>query len=481
MDMKKKKITNFIRFSSQYNIDPKKLDDLGVFDPILTIDTQLYIDPLLLKDSTESIFSNKGFTKLNVFFEDIFKIIKGSLKNKNANNALWREAERKLHTKEIPGICLGYGISSITGRNLDREKRKIILNSARDIIEAGLDDPDFFNLIPLIEKGIGADTISDLTSYIIEDEIIEYTKKILDQLGIVTDKYIYKGKSHYMLMNMNINKIIPILLLPKHILRDLPIATDFEEISSVSAHNSLLRKKFNKLLGDKWYNVFKAQDKVEIKKTLLADKELSEVLLNELKRNSKSYDFKNDPNYSLYFDRIIDNAVKKDPIVFTLDHNYTSSDINQIVKVIIHQFQFLVEKKGINKLFYEKDNKPKHEEVLQLVFFLVAYSYCKSNDISISPEVDCGRGLIDFKFSKGFKKEVIVELKKSTNDIMKGYDKQLEIYKDSEETEFGHYVIIDVGRIGKKYEKLIKYSNTLTETRSEIYYVDALLKDSASK
>lgn len=115
-------------------------------------------------------------------------------------------------------------------------------------------------------------------------------------------------------------------------------------------------------------------------------------------------------------------------------------------------------------------------------FFSVAYSYCKANNIDINPEMDTGTGYVDFKFSQGFSKRLIVEIKNSYNpNIINGYKIQLEAYKRSEETCFGYYLIIDVGELGQKLEKLLKLYTVDGNKKSEIIYIDEKLKVSASK
>ena len=49
-------------FSDHFNIDKDKLKELGVFDPILNFDTKLFIDPLLLKKSSNETIRNSAKT-----------------------------------------------------------------------------------------------------------------------------------------------------------------------------------------------------------------------------------------------------------------------------------------------------------------------------------------------------------------------------------------------------------------------------------
>ena len=117
-----------------------------------------------------------------------------------------------------------------------------------------------------------------------------------------------------------------------------------------------------------------------------------------------------------------------------------------------------------------------------MIFFAVAYNYCKANNIDVNPEMDTGNGNVDFKFSQGFDKRVIVEIKNSYNyNISSGFKTQLKTYKESEETCYGFYLIINVGNLGRKLDDLLKIYESDDDKKSEIYYVDARIKPSASK
>jgi hypothetical protein len=144
----------------------------------------------------------------------------------------------------------------------------------------------------------------------------------------------------------------------------------------------------------------------------------------------------------------------------------------------------LIEQNGLNDSLWHK-GKPLVERYSQLLFFAVAYSYCKANNLDISPEVDSGNGQVDFKFSGGFKQRVLVEVKLSNHGkVVPGYALQLEAYKAAEETTRAIYLVIDVGKIGTKAKRLIGLRNEAAargDPISDIEFVDAKPKPPASK
>ena len=97
----------------------------------------------------------------------------------------------------------------------------------------------------------------------------------------------------------------------------------------------------------------------------------------------------------------------------------------------------MVENKGLWKELWDENGKPRKEKASQRLFFAVAYSYCKANNIDLTPEADSGNGPVDFKLSQGFDSKLVVEVKLSTNGrLVHGYEKQLEIYKKAFLVEF---------------------------------------------
>ncbi|MFT6347005.1 MAG: hypothetical protein ACJA02_001252 [Myxococcota bacterium] len=98
-------------FSNQFNIDKSKLKELGVFDPILNFDTKVFVDPLLLKKSSNEIIKNSAQT-----FDDFFITLLHLLKiSQQEGDKPWRQAGRIVKFPEYKYTCIGYGSDSING------------------------------------------------------------------------------------------------------------------------------------------------------------------------------------------------------------------------------------------------------------------------------------------------------------------------------------------------------------------------------
>ena len=129
-------------------------------------------------------------------------------------------------------------------------------------------------------------------------------------------------------------------------------------------------------------------------------------------------------------------------------------------------------------------SSPKSDKAAQLVYFGVADSYCKANDIDISPEVHSGGGPVDFKFSTRYSGRLLVEIKLSKGTAEHGYKEQLETYKTAAQTDGALFLVINVGGMGSKLTKINKLRQERIEKgerASDIIVVDATRKLSASK
>lgn len=466
------KIKNPKRFSDAFNIDEKVLKDQGLLNPLLNVDTKLFVDPLLLVKSSNSIISGEGYNQYIKYFENIIKLLK---KSKRVGDEAWKASKILLMIEEVQGTSLGYGVGSTTGRKLPNKILDKIIVTAKEIVDIGIDDPELFILLPLIQEGIGPDLISDFTTSIIEPQLLKLTIEFAKENNLPISEYDHPklGKIEC-LMNPLVN--IPVLLLPSDILSKLPTASDWSGVRDASCFNHYLRRRVNNFIAEIWTKKAK-KDKERFKDELLKDKTKFEEMVRFIKELSpKPYNLEKDEKGLLLWHEWLEKTSVEYPFELETPEKNVYS-LGAFVGKIIKQYQFLIEERGLNKLLW-KDGKRVPEKVSQMLLFAVSYSYCKANDIDINTEVDAGTGLIDFKFSYGFSKRIIVEVKLTTNDIVHGYMRQLEIYKDSEETSIGYFIVIDVGSVGKKLDNLRRLENL---NLSEIIVIDGNLKLSASK
>ena len=215
-----------VLFSDFFNIDLDQFESLSVFNPTLNVDTKLFIDPLLLENSSIELINANANSRLTAYFENIITLLKAS---SSFGDLPWREADRRMEFHEIPGTCLGYGAATIRGSAFGKKLRGNLLNTAKQIISLGIEDPKLFILLPLLENDVGPDRISDMATKIILPELAEYTLQIAQKFSIKTEHYEFEGQTYSLPRNPLEQNNIPIILVPKDILSKLPVASDWSE------------------------------------------------------------------------------------------------------------------------------------------------------------------------------------------------------------------------------------------------------------
>jgi hypothetical protein len=477
------RVKNPKTLSSHFVIDRVKLDRLGVLDPTLAIDTKLFIDPLLFQHSAHPELYGSAVAQYRRHFENVIKFLAAT---RTLEDVAWRSARRLLEFHEIRGTCLGYGAASIHGSGFGPELTDRLLRVGKEIVDLGIRDPDLFPAMALFEADIGPDRISDMATNVIRGALVAFNERILREVGITSEEFEVRGTPGHFLRNPFQDQRTPIILVPKDILRALPIAKDWDGVADAASKNEALRKRVNEHIGHIWASKTK-RDKQELRAEALASKAAFQVLLDAIHRvPPRAYSVDADPDGLIKWAHVAKQFANGFPLDLLAFRRLRDIDaVNDLVGRIVEKFLQLIEHNGLNKELYKENGEPRHEATAQRLFFAIAHCYCEANNIDISPEVDTGTGQVDFKISKGFEAKVLVEIKLSTNpNIVHGYETQLETYKQSERTMRAYYIVIDVGRLGKKDEHLVKVRNKASaqgEPLSELVFIDGTLKASASK
>jgi hypothetical protein len=480
------KIRNPILFSKHFDIDPQHVADCGTFDPVLNGDTKLFIDPMLLEHTSNEQFAIKSRKAFNDYFEIVIKLIAGS---KERGDAAWKAAERKLQFPEVPFTCLGYGASTIRGSGGGSAQTSKLVQTASQIIDLGVADPDLFVAMALIEDGIGPDRISDMTTKVILATLIEHTASVCKKLHVPTVPMTFMLSNGERFngdlpRNPFDSASGPVILVPRDILRELPVATDWDSVGDAASKNAALRTDLNERIAEIWMAKTK-RDKAAIRDRALSSDASFLDLLDLLKGiPATSYDFSADPSGEVFWSRLI--STLKDTSIQKIEkpNAWTREAILSVVDKIIENFRHLVEDRRLSEELYH-DGKPRAEKAAQRLFFVVAHAFCKANDLDLTPEADTGNGPVDFKVSSGFTGRVLVEIKLSTNGkVVARYTRQLDAYATAEEAAAAYYVVVDVGQAGGKIDRLFAEKNLLamsSKPTRPIVVIDATRKPSASK
>jgi hypothetical protein len=450
-------------------INKKAFTATGALDTILDVDTRLFIDPLLLRDT--EIPELRGSARR---VEDRFANILRLLRHSQERRDVWaRRAEKLMIFPEVKGVCIGYSAKGTSGSGMGSSLRRRLLADAKEIIRVGIEEPDIFELAGLFEEDIGPDRIRDMVVGIIKVDLIAYTKRVFVELGVVL-----KGRS----IPINPYNNHPIILVPREVLRDLPLALEWDDIALVASHNAALREEVNEIIGSTWRKARYAS-KQDVRETIFKHPEILSDLIEQYRQKARArYDFEDDRAGQVVWHENANAAAAEYPLKLTLPARPAIVDISAVVMAICHRFRHLIENHGLWKLLYDKSSKPKHEEAAQLVFFGIAHAYCEANNLAISPESDGGRGPVDFKFATGYELSVVVEVKLSRNKALKsGFTKQLPTYVLSEKAKHGIYLIVDNGAAAKTLQSFNDFVAASPRSHLDVVYVDGRPKASASK
>lgn len=463
------------RANEYFGVSESAYKKTGAFNPVIGIDSLFFVDPLLLSKSRVPEFKD-ALQEVRTYFSEIITLL--NTKNERARLI----AHKKLILKEVRGIGVGYGNESDDGSAIGPKLAKRLMLTAEELIEMGISDPAIFEVMGLFEEDFGPDRLSDALIRVLLKRVYTYSERIAKEINI-RDTIIHKTYERDYFLAKHPFKNGPLLFIPEVILRDLPLANSFEEISMVSAFNEDLRRKFNAILAACFADRKKRPNKSEIKAYVLKTEERMQTIISAYRAcNPDSYDFISDSEGRYLWLEKAKELVKLVPII--IPKKPKEKELEEIVKSIIHGFKNFIEMKGGWRSLYNDKNDVFNESHARHFFYATALLYCEYCDIDITPESNAGRGPVDFKLSKGHKNKIVVEIKLTTGNILQGYVKQTRIYEKSEDAKASYFVVVQVTWKSKALKRVLKME--VDEEKKGIRHpsvvvVDGRYKLSASK
>lgn len=470
-------------YSQYFKLKHKDFAAKGVYNGFLDKDSLLHIDPLLLKECKIPEFINAYDNFLN-YFKAFIPLVKNT-KQTNEQDLFFKTIVKRFTMSEIPNTGLGFSKENSHGKGISGSLSKQLAQSAYEIIQAGLVDPEIFALMQLIEENVGADRISDMTLFILQKNFLAYTQRIAKELNIPTQIYtkdsctykvpFYKGK--------------PIHFIPTILLTDLPKAKDFDDIDRVCSYNNQLKKKIAGVIGVVWAQ-YKDYKKGDWKNLLLGNRNCYNAAINYFKElKGVPYNFTTDEKEEYQEIILLDylnELIEKYPLKFNRTANNPQQDIYAQSKAICMQFKKLVEDNRLSEIYYRNNRSP-DETDWQLLLYAVADTYKRAAklDVAITREDDPGIGEIDFHLTRGSKANTVIEIKRSSNNnLIHGYRTQLAAYMRAEKADNSIFLIIvddeSLSSIKEKMQEVQADMKAKGEYIPEIIYVNGKRQHTAS-
>lgn len=457
-----------IYFTDFFEINPKVLERYGAFNISLINDLPLFIDPFLLfnskkteyqklhkqiiqyvkflRDKSEDINLEKGLLQAWFYFPEVKQNWLGFSVSGNRGSGLRDDFAQSLH-KNLNRIFSGFGTEKVTrGSHLEK--------------------------LCLIKGGVGRDKISDFTTNLIKNYLLEYTQKFARQnlqrnlkKQIVVDKvkFNYKTESWerkaFMLPHINGDYII---LTPKNLLtrHDLwinkdDLIDDFEKIPESIPDGQLraqINNYFQSLLPKEPTNkdINKARQETINAFPQLLDYYIRYKEKNGYKANaSSSYKVKEaEIQYIKQIQSLSEELRNQSNFYNTKGKTY--EEALQRAKYL----KDVIENKDGYKFLYHQGKPIENENDLQILYRLTWYA----TEFDVNREVNNGRGPVDYKISKGNKDSTLVEFKLAKNSKLEmNLKNQVEIYKRANNTKSEIKVILFFNQTEKaKVEDILR-------------------------
>lgn len=472
-------------FSELFNI--KCLGDEDWFNPILTQDTLLFVDPFAVFKSTDELFKDT-YSEMMCFFQQVFELIAHAGGNKD--NLSYKKAESILQFPEENAFCLGY--SKIRrGSGTGQLWAKTLASNINAIIAKGVTHISHFEELGIFCTGVGPDRLSDMTTNLLKNRFITYTQRKCNMYDIPMEKvrvknaYFDSEYKHWcageFLLPINPYKNnSPIILVPKDFLNVLPEinSDDFQSTIDLSER---MRNDFN-------YEIDRSLDKEKIAKIAIEHYDLVKEYINIVeKREACSFSELKKKTFRYEWYELSKDIVSKKKFDFGIiedDFDF----LNKILEFTSYFKNFVEIRSGYKLLWNEKRTVPRSEEDVQILFKGILDEHCRANNIDFTREVNQAMGPVDFRFSTGYYKRVLLEAKLAKNTkFWNGLKKQLPKYMQIDSCKLGMFLVIAF--TDKDTDKISDIESVVRETEErhgitiKTIIVDARVdnKESASK
>lgn len=479
-----------IYFSDVFQVDPAVLEEYGAFNVTLVNDLPLFVDPFLLYDSKNPRYRDlhSGIIKYLCFLRD--RALSDELTH--ASYTQW------LYFHEIKQNWLGFSQSGNEGTGLGHKFAESLARNLKaafqDFGKETISRGSHLEKLGLLDGGVGRDHLSDFTTNLIKEFLLEYTQSFARQyltteqrrhINVPRVRFNYTTRrweaAYYELPVSNGDYVI---LTPKEILtRDeawinqSDMLNHFVDIC-ISLPDDMVRAQVNEHFFNQIHERSTKKEEAQAAlKTLEKYPSILDYYIKWKEDNAESAHRQSSKRVHETEQQFIENLKElvgrhlSGSNFYELGTSYEESLAR--VKFLKH----VIEDKDGYKIFYIDGKPVQREQDLQLMFKLTWFR----TEYDVNAEVNNGRGPVDAKISKGKRNASLVEFKLAKNTgLKKNLSNQIQIYEKASDTDQSIKVIMHFN--DKELDRVTRILTDLSlDKREDIILIDASLKASASK
>jgi len=459
-------------FNEQFGVSAIEMQRLGVFNAEIGVDNRMFVDPKLLEDAQEEFAA--AHAELIAYFEVVANLVRLI---KKQGDLVWAAACKRMQFKETANTALGFAKEGIDGNGIGETLSKQIIARALEILPQVEFAPDLFELIGVFAERIGCDRLSDMIVAILKPRFLAYTCRATKALGIrQTIEVSYRGVK-YTCPSMGKTRK-PLILVPQHLLKPLPIAANIEDALDIADLNDEARNEVNRIYAEA--SRARVSPKPYLRGIVRRNPAIARGIIEGYRKAPPvPYDYDQDPNQVAGF-----NPIARE-IVGELPKKPTGLSAIELVERCVFdtitQLQKSIEHNRLADLLYDDAGRPRREIASQRLIYAIADIFAKIYGVDLSREANAGPGAVDFRFTVGRDARLLVEVKLSTHKrLQDGYYEQLPAYAKAENITRMILLVVriseDDSHLNKLTEAVKRYALPI-----QIVVINAVRRPPASK
>jgi hypothetical protein len=445
------------------------------FDPCVWLDSPLCVDPFLMLDLEADDEFKGAHNEIVGFFQR--QINRVAVAGTNMNSPAIKTVTQALLMPEASELYLGYS-EGVKGAGSGPGLAKLMVGAMMSAVAYGLTDIKHFEEISILGDGIGPDRISDAAAGITKWRFAQYTERVCTQLNVPVQKRILDRAKYDLAQDrwvavevklpINPRTKRPILLTPQRFLRHLPTlgSNEFAEYAERKwkyDHRESLDKKLVTFDKEKVFAAARKDPAIR-----------NEFVALAAQLGGKPYDFGTD-KWGVKLTDSAESIVAEHPFQYKQPTN--DKEMKAFVVALAKYFKhFIEQQKGWELLWDRYYSKP--EKAVQRLMFGIVFQICAVNNVSVDPEVNAGRGPVDFKFSSGFNAKCLLETKLARNTKwIVSVTRQLPTYIVADIGKYGVYLLVSYDNF--MHENIVKLKEAAASVASRGIEIDVMVVDAS--